>query len=357
MDNPGPRHHKLKGILLSIFILAILVGAAWLFLRAGHSEKIIGDIENGITDADKIYYSRLTGRELSDQTLANRPATCIMIENSPDARPQSGLSDAGIVIEALAEGGISRFMAIFQEAKPNFIGPVRSVRLTYVEVAKAYHCSIAHVGGSTNALNLIRNNSAFRDIDQFFNDAYYWRASHRYAPHNVYTSFEKLDQLNQSRGYKTSDFKGFARVKPDSAPEKPAKLVKKITINMGSSDLYNPVYNYDAESNRYLRSHAYGGAHYSVDKNGKQTRNAPDVVIAAAVKTVSRAGTPYVDYTTTGSGEVTIFQNGDAVKGKWHRANNDAEFSFTDSTGKEILLNRGQVWISLYPENGKVKWK
>lgn len=342
---------------LVIILLAIVGGGAWFFLQTNGGQTILSDIKKSETKADEIYYSHLTGREVNNKDISTQAATCVMIENSPAARPQSGLNEAGVIYEAIAEGGITRFMAIFQEAKPNYIGPVRSVRLTFVEIAKPYHCSIAHVGGSDNALKLIRNNSGFRDIDQFYNAKYYWRIRSRYSPHNVYTRSSMLDELNYNKGYRTSEFAGFARVKPDSKPETTEKKANKITINM-NSNLYSPVYSYDANTNKYLRAYVQGGAHYSVAENGTKTQNAPDVVVAMKVNAVSRTGeTAFADYTTTGTGDVAIFQNGGVVTGHWSRADKDSELKFIDASGNDIQLNRGQTWITLYPSNGKVTWE
>ena len=353
---PKRERHVVRTILIILLILAVAGVAALVFFGMGRRETVLGDTDSTTTEADELYYSRLTGVEVADKETANRPATCIMIENSPDARPQSGLGEAGIIYEAIAEGGITRFMAIFQEAQPQFIGPVRSVRMAYAELAKPYHCSIAHVGGSDNALQLIRNNSAFRDIDQFFNDASYWRERTRYAPHNVYTSFEKLDELNKRKGYTSSEFTGFTRIKPDTNPETPEKAAKSIKISM-SSDLFSPVYTYNEETRKYARSHAYGGAHYSVTRDGQLSQNSSDVVIAMKVNSYNRSGTPYADYTTTGSGDAYIFQAGGVIEGQWKRENADAELRFVDKDGEDIPLVRGQVWISLYPSNSKVSWE
>lgn len=347
----------IKRTILILILLGAVGGGVWFFLQTGGNQTELEAIKKGETKADEIYYSRLTGREVSNKDIPTQAATCVMIENSPAARPQSGLNEAGVIYEAIAEGGITRFMAIFQEAKPNYIGPVRSVRLTFAEMAKPYHCSIAHVGGSDNALRLIRNNSGFRDIDQFYNAKYYWRIRKRASPHNVYTRSSMLDELNYSKGYRTSEFAGFARIKPDTKPEAPATKANKITISM-SSNLYSPVYTYDANTNKYLRAYVQGGAHYSENENGSKVQNAPDVVVAMKVNAVARAGEEaYADYTTTGTGDAAIFQNGGVIQGRWSRADKDSELKFTDASGNEIQLNRGQTWITLHPSNGKVTWE
>ena len=346
-----------KGLIVFLILLVILAGAgAAVFFLMGPKISEQGSNNNQIkTAADEIYYSKLTGREVSADKVGIA-ATCIMIENSPDARPQSGLDQAGIVYEAVAEGGITRFMAIYQESKPQYIGPVRSLRMTYAEFAKPYHCSIAHVGGADNALDLVRNSADYRDIDQFFNDGSYWRISSRWAPHNVYTSFEALDKLNADRGYTTSEFNGFSRVKPDTNTAAEEITARTIRIEM-SSDLYNPVYTYDETANNYRRAFATGDAHEVISESGEISQLTPDVVIALETDAVSRAGTPYSDYRTVGGGNAFVFQNGTVTSAKWQRDSTDSELRFFGNNNEEIKLNRGQVWISIYPSNNSISWE
>lgn len=347
-------HKGPKAFLVLLIILAGAGVATYFFMGPKLSEQN-SDSNQIKTTADEIYYSKLTGREVSADEVGIA-ATCIMIENSPDARPQSGLDQAGIVYEAIAEGGITRFMAIFQESKPQYIGPVRSLRMTYAEFAKPYHCSIAHVGGADNALNLVRNNPEYRDIDQFFNDSSYWRISSRWAPHNVYTGFEALDALNLNRGYTTSEFNGFSRIKPDTNNTAGEITARTIRIEL-SSDLYNPVYTYDEAANNYRRSFATGEAHEAASESGQTSQLTPDVVIALETDAVSRAGTPYADYRTVGGGNAFIFQNGTVTSAKWQRDSVDSELKFIDENNEEIKLNRGQVWISIYPSNNSISWE
>ena len=123
--------HSLVVILITLFILAIIGTLAFFLLRPIVEENKLNQSDAANLESDKIYYSPLTGLEVASQEAITAAATCVMIENSPDARPQSGLDQAGVVFEANAEGGITRFMAIYQEAKPQFLGPIRSLRMTY----------------------------------------------------------------------------------------------------------------------------------------------------------------------------------------------------------------------------------
>ena len=295
------------------------------------------------------YYSPLTGLQVPDEAATKQAVTAIMIENSPDARPQSGLKQSGVVFEAVAEGGITRFLTLHQQNKPQLIGPVRSIRIYYVDWLAAFNASVAHVGGSPSGLAELRNGN-YRDIDQFFNAGAYWRSTDRYAPHNVYTSFERLDALNQAKGFTESTFTGFNRIdgKPSEAPNATAIAM---TI---SGPTYNSTYAYDQASNTYARSQA--GAPHLDREDGQIT---PSVVIALKVSMTKTMSDGYhEDITTTGSGEAVIFQNGVALAATWHKADRTTQLSFTDSEGKDIPLVRGQTWISAIPNGtGDVTWQ
>lgn len=296
-----------------------------------------------------VYYSRLTGEPVVDETNITKPTTAIMIENSPDARPQSGLKDAEIVYEAIAEGGITRFLALYQQKAPEIIGPVRSVRMYYVDWLTPYDASVAHVGGSAAALKLIRNGS-YRDIDQFFNPAYYRRATDRYAPHNVYTSFSKLNELNSTKGYTSSNPKEFERSDDEKDPVQDGTQVQ-LQI---SSALYNSTYSYDPATKLYARSQA-GAPH--LDREAGQIQAKVVVALRVNMQLVMEDG--YREsITTTGSGDAMVFQNGHANAVTWHKDSRDAQLRFTDASGQPFKLARGTTWISAIPvSGGNVSWQ
>jgi hypothetical protein len=295
-----------------------------------------------------VYYSPLTGVKVADEAATKQAVTAIMIENSPDARPQSGIKAAGVVYEAIAEGGITRFLTLHQEDKPQLIGPVRSVRMYYVDWLAPYQASVAHVGGSAAALAEVRNGN-YRDIDQFFNAGSYWRASDRYAPHNVYTSFEKLDALNASKGYTESSFTSFPRI--DGAPSA-TPTATSIAMNFSSAS-YNTHYDYDKASNTYLRS--VGGA---PSEDREQGRIAPSVVVALKVNMTRVLEDGYREsIQTTGTGTAYIFQNGTATECTWRKNDRTSALELIDAAGKPISLVRGQTWIGAIPNgSGSVSW-
>ncbi|HEX6258846.1 MAG TPA: DUF3048 domain-containing protein [Candidatus Saccharimonadales bacterium] len=301
------------------------------------------------------FYSPLTGLEVKNEAATKQAVTAIILENSPDARPQSGLKNSGVVFEAIAEGGITRFLALYQQEKPQLIGPVRSLRPYYLSWAAGFNPSIAHVGGSFFALKEVRNGK-FRDIDQFFNGDAYWRASDRYAPHNVYTSFKRLDALNAAKKYKTSNFTGFLRreipKKGQPAPVIPGKKATKIQIEV-SSPTYNPSYSYDAKTQTYPRS--LGGVPHTDREKG---RIAPKVVIAIKIVTTLGFEDGYREQMKTiGSGEAYVFQGGKVIKGLWRKKSKQTQMQFIEKSGKPIPLERGQTWITAIPTNRSVTWQ
>lgn len=293
----------------------------------------------------------LTGLPI-DPALARRPVTGIMIENSDYARPQSGLADAGVVYEAIAEGGITRFIALFQDTRPSYVGPVRSLRPYYIDFGTPWDASFAHVGGSPDALSQIR--SGGKDLDQFFNSGSYWRQNSRDAPHNVYTSFDLLDALNQAKGYTSSAPKGWSHKK--DAPLK-VPTAKTIDVSISSYD-FNSHYDYDAPSNSYKRSEA-GQPHIvtssAADSTGQQLH--PKVVIVVVMSYGINADGQHSDYSVTGSGNVYVFQDGGVTQGTWEKTDRASQFVFKDSAGKEIKLNAGQAWVTAVGGDNMVSYK
>jgi hypothetical protein len=267
-----------------------------------------------------------------------------MIENSPDARPQSALDQAGVVFEAIAEGGITRFLTLFQDTEPEYIGPVRSVRPYYVQWAMGFDAAVAHVGGSEDGLALVRT---AKDLDQFAGSAYFWRISSRYAPHNVYTSISKLHEYESAKGYGKSNYTSLPRKaeQPSATPN-----ARGIDFNI-SGALYNAHYDYDQATNSYKRSEG-GAPHMSVDLAGNQVQITPKVVVGLVMP--QGLNGKYTTYQTIGSGHMYVFQDGIVTEGTWKKDGNSTQFTFTDGSGQPLKLNPGQTWFTAIGSNDRV---
>ncbi len=307
--------------------------------------------------------SKLTGVQVPPE-YNELPVTGIIIENSPDARPQSGLKDAGVVFEAVAEGGITRFLTLYQEAQPDYVGPVRSVRPYYLSWLLGFDAAVGHVGGSAEALAKIRN-EGIKDLDQSFNGGAYQRVSQRYAPHNVYTSLGSLIALGKTKGFTKSEFTSLVRKeeKPPTAATVPAQSTTPQPLTPApnsakaidfavSAALYNPHFDYDLATNSYKRSQA-GAPH--IDERSKQ-QITPKVVIALVMPKGIHPDGLHTTYGTIGSGTAYVFQDGTVTIGTWEKASDKAQLIFKDGGGAALGLNPGQTWLTALGNTSSVKY-
>lgn len=290
-----------------------------------------------VTPQTKTVPSTLSGLPV-DPSVNKRTVTGVMIENSMDSRPQSGLGQASVVFEAIAEGGITRFLALYQDTAPDNVGPIRSARPYYIEWNLGFDAGYAHVGGSPEALADIKA-WGVRDLDQFANSGSYHRVSSRAAPHNVYTSIAALNQLEVNKGWTTSKFTGFAR-KPKEAPAK-VPTAKSIDLRL-SGPLYNVHYDYAPASNSYARSEG-GALHIDANTNSQISVK---VVVAMVVPYGIAADGHHSTYGVVGSGPVSIFQDGTVTTGTWTKTAGPSQITFADAAGKPIKLNPGITWLT-----------
>lgn len=342
----GPTTKKEKVIfgIAVAFIVLVGIGLLWFINNQQQADIVSTKFPKVATK----YYSPLSGVLVADEAATKRAVTAVMIENSPDARPQSGLAEADLVFEAVAEGGITRFIALYQNSRPSLIGPVRSLRPYYADWAAGFDPSVAHVGGSPEALTMIRSGNYGTDIDQFFNGSYYWRATERAAPHNVYTSFEKLDALNAGKNHTTSTFT-FAPRTNEKAVATPDAT--QISIDV-SSGIFSVGYSYNTTTNSYDRKQG-GVAHIDREKG----QISPKVVVALKTAISLSSDGSHMSIATAGSGTAYVFQNGTIVEGVWSKDSAKAQLFIKDKDGKEIKLVRGQTWVTTVGNDKNVSWQ
>lgn len=380
--NSSPaRRRRTRGqkVLLAILIITALglagVSVAFILLsRSGSNIFHLG----GPEFPDPIY-NVLTGVEITDASLNSSPTYCVQIPNGTDgARPQAGLTHAAVVFEAIAEAGITRFAAIFQNPNTSVIGPVRSLRPYYLDWDTPFDCTVVHAGGSAEAIAALRA-GGHREMDE--NYTYMWReTSTGRLWNNLFTSPSDLAAWNTAQGWNTSNPEGFPRLLPEDVdqllrthtactedPEcTPEPLVTDFSFNFGNSGTFNTLYHYDATTNTYLRSYATGDAHLVYDcpadlsrpttttECGELVQVAPSVVIAMVVEEHRMADGYHEDITTIGSGPAYIFQNGTVTEGTWEKSSQSSQIRFLDAAGEPVSLTPGQLWIAAVPEYGSV---
>ena len=399
VSEPGQEIHNIKkhssDKLWLVFVIVGIIcfggGVACIIIAAltqvaESQASVYPELTRGNQSADKVY-SKLTGEALADASLIDAPVYCVQTPNGTDgARPQVGITQAGVVFEAIAEAGITRFAAIYQNPTSAVIGPIRSLRIYYLEWDTPFDCTIVHAGGSADALAAV-SSGGYKDLSEDYAYMYRGTAGARLW-NNLFTTSANLKRFSSDRGYNTSDIKGFARLTPEESEKtridsqvrkkliitQPASgdtsqlepKVSNVHLRLGGVASFNVDYTYDAAQNKYLRAYDSGAAHevYRCPNEDLGEQNpetacelaqvAPSVVVAIKVPEKRAWDNYHEDITTTGLGEAYIFQNGDAIKGTWNKASKADQIKFFDDNGAEVKLVPGQTFITAVPDYGSI---
>lgn len=292
------------------------------------------------------YTYPLTGMPAAEE-LADRPVV-VMVENSPAARPQTGLFEADIVYEVLAEGDITRFVAIYHSQASEEIGPVRSIRPYMVELGRAIDGILVHAGWSPEAMNLMRKYKVAH-LDQVYGDHdYYWRDSSRKAPHNLYTSMELIRKGAEAKKFR-EEWNAPSLAFGDVGNAGEAALHVRIPY-IGS---YDVGYDYDGETGTYLRS--MKGEPHLDKKTDTQLSAANVLIVEARHRIVDDVGRRQID--VFGPGEGLLLQNGKMREVIW-KLNDGLIRAFEEEDAEEAIpFLPGQTWIQIVPDLDKVTFE
>jgi len=334
---------KIKGIVACLAFSTLLTGCSFL----GIGDK--NDQPGMATDSPKAIFSPLTGLTIEQETLERRPLA-VMINNSTSARPQSGLDKADVVYEFLAEGGITRLLAIYLQNDVEEVGPVRSARPYFVVKALEFDALYAHCGGSTDALEDIQRYGV-ADLDEFkIGTKAFWRTSDRVAPHNLYTSTDKLWSYANTKELDTPvNLQGFKFLAKDEENAL-GQTAEKIFIKYSSKN-YNVTYEYNIDNNTYLR---FNGPAAHVDKVSGKQLEASNILIQYAPTLAHDNSRLEIDL--MGEGKALLFNNGKVHKGSWKKNSLREQTVFLDETGNEVKLVPGQTWIQVVPTTSEVTY-
>lgn len=342
------------------FLLLFLIVGVSVFYRYNIANRTSDPAKKSglfsLSQEEKKVVSNLDGLHYSE-SVANRHALGVMIENHPESRPQSGLSEASVVYEAQAEGGITRFLAIFGPQIPEKVGPVRSARPYYLDWCLEYDCFYAHVGGNIAALDLIPK-LGVKDLDQFrygvkkYNNAYYRTLKKGVASeHTVYANPAKLYGLAKDNNWPDTGGYPIITFKQDAKPtERPSGQIIEVEI---SSRQYNVSWNYDSSTNTYART--MGGAIHTDAGSSKQITSKVIIVQEVPSRTmVTRINEKGLEMDTVGTGQATIIQDGQVIVGSWKKAKQTERTIFYDANNQEIRYNPGQRWITIVNPGAKI---
>jgi hypothetical protein len=265
-----------------------------------------------------------------------------MIDNHPNANPQSGLLDADIVYEMMAEGGITRYLAVFYSKKPELIGPIRSARYYFVQTAKAYNAPYAHVGGHDTAFRMI-DELKVPDVCSVRNSgSSFWRDRSRKMPHNTYTSADELLQVADRRKLPLTPLTPFPSGEAPDGGEAAERL--ELTYSESKSFTYKVVYEFVAgEYRRYIN-----GKEHCDKATGQQLAAGCVVVLEVPQRSVvDSKGVLISEVELIGQGNALFCRDGQVFRGTWRKGKPQEHFSFTYQGETMPLSEEGPIWIQV----------
>jgi Protein of unknown function (DUF3048) N-terminal domain/Protein of unknown function (DUF3048) C-terminal domain len=295
--------------------------------------------ETGVETEEMNQYP-LTGMAEKEESM-NR-AVAVMVNNHPKARPQSGLSKADIVYEVLAEGDITRFLAIFQSQMPKEIGPVRSARDYYIQLAKGYDSLYVAHGYSPEAKDMLQDGFIDNLNGIQYDGTLFKRASFRKAPHNSYISSDHIREGAEKNGFDMNrppealNFSDKGKINGEAA--------QSVMISYNQNPLFNVVFDFNEKEGRYER---YSNGEQSIDYDSKDPVLVENLLIVeASHKIVDDAGRRDIDLES--GGNAYLIQDGKLKDVQWKNVNGRI---LPYENDQPVSLRKGSTWINVIPSS------
>ncbi len=287
---------------------------------------------------------------LARGALQQRPII-VMIDNHPSSYPQSGLDKAAVVFEALAEFGLTRFMAVYAPGitpAATSIGPVRSARLYFVQWAMEFRGLYVHAGGAPQALEALQQTTSLIDVDALFRNRsiYFTRISQRAAPHNLYTDSATLERALRDLAPEPFADPNIGFLFKTDAPPDARPASRRIEYFFIYRE--DPAgWTYDPTTNSYLRLRRGRPAVDAV--TGQQLRVKNVVVMEVPEAPIPGDDKGRIEQKVIGGGRARVFFDGVEREVTWRKDSPESRLLFLDASGNEVAFNPGQIWIVALP--------
>jgi hypothetical protein len=290
----------------------------------------------------------LTGTNAPKGAIPPRPALAIKVENHPLARPQAGLNDADIVYEEPVEGGLTRFIAVFQCSSSARVGPVRSGRTTDPNVLRQFGPAIFGYAGGVPIVKREVPRAGLTDVNYIIAPSAYTRDPARAAPHNLYTSTVALRKAAASDAGAPSPVFSYSL----ELSQKSRRAREVHLPFSGYSDVY---WRWSARSSAWLRWHGTVPHTVEGDEQVSATNIVVQVVGVSASSIIDAAGNPSPEVDLVGTGKAYVFRDGRVITGRWERPTLDDLTRFVTRDGVEVALAPGRTWVELLPDGVPVE--
>lgn len=298
-------------------------------------------------------YNPLTGMPIAEQWANSRPIA-VMLNNLKAALPQHGVSQADIIYEVLAEGGITRMLGVFQTVEEaGDIGSVRSSRTYYLELALGHDAIYLHAGGSPDAYDKIKawSVTALDCVNGPYEGSLYWRDRDRIKSagyeHSVFTSGSKILELFPTYRFRQEHEEGFTYGMTFTDDGAPAGGESARIISVPFSNYKTGVFRYDLESGLYMVEQYEKD--YMDGNNGQQVGVTNVIVLKTACELIPGDDAGRLSVALTGGGDGWYACGGKLIPIKWSKVDRDSPFVYKTTDGRLLSLGRGTSYVSIIP--------
>ena len=364
-------------VIAAIFGIAVALLIIWLVFPTKNKRTLLNPFSKLINRIDnRTAENPLTGVMYTEEEALKwkniRPIGA-MINNYVEARPQSGLIDADVVYEMVAEGGITRYLAFFLTNAPLKVGPIRSIREYYLVLVKEMgDAMIMHIGWSPQALVAIEswpvrslNRLGLNCENVLLNPTDYecWRDKARVDSdvaweHTAYANIVELRKKGEVAGWQgtTDEFRSW-KFKDDPIKYATSNTANEVSIDFWYKGEYSALFKYNPTTDTYIRFLGYDGNDQPIahkdNESGKQIEIKNVIVQFATETSIVGDAKNRLEYELEGSGEAYIFIDGRVIPATWSKDGREGRTLFYDKNGEEIEFNRGNFWISIVPDRNK----
>lgn len=295
----------------------------------------ISDESNDTSSSIEKYCYPFTGLE-SPEDPTNKIPFMAVVENSKASRPQSGLSFADIVYETSAEGGIPRFIAVYHSKTAEKIGPIRSIRPYFLTLSKEYSLPLAHCGGSKEALDKVEKDSSLMSLNEMKNSKYYYRDNNRKAPHNLYTSSNKILTALDDKNY---DVTANSALKFDNSYLDDKSFKSSENISIKPNNIYETSYIYkDGVYTKYMDGEV------AIDAITNLPLTFTNVIVQKTDITL-QTDNSHLNIDLVNKGDGYLFSKGKVIDILWSKESETSPTKLYDLEGNEIVLSPGNtIW-------------
>lgn len=334
---------RIKGFLAVLAFVCLLAGCVGEGIVAGEKGNTTGEKAVPISGGNNLpYVMPFTGEPIEDE-VTQRPILAT-INNYPDARPQSGIASADVIYEMLAEGDVTRFLALFQSEIPETIGPIRSARDYFIELAAGLDAFYIAHGYSPEAQQLLESEMVDHVNGMQYDGILFKRSSARVAPHNSYFPGENIEtaaeKVSTSLLYQKKVSYTFYK---EDESVKIGTEAESVAVTYSHNDSFNSLYTYDRDRNIYTRQ---SGEILTIDELTNEPLALSNVLFfEMGHSVIDSEGRREIDLTSGGS--AFVFQQGVMREVRWE--NIDGVLKAVEDDGSEVKLVPGKTWVHFVP--------